>query len=178
MISKQERTELKTIVKQQYKVLRSELEQRQYELHEELETEIAEKFSDDDQQWAVVQHKVHEACMEANRQINDALYEGGYEARGSTERMWVQTPQMRKPAEKRNELRHLAASRITTQVKAAQLRLQREEADLLRTLAVGAIESEEARQFLAAIPTVGELVPASRLAEIEAQLTDDEDPDV
>lgn len=45
---------------------------------------------------------------------------------------------------------------------------------MLRTLAVGAIESEEARAFLAAIPSVSELVPAARLAELEASMTDDD----
>jgi hypothetical protein len=60
---------------------------------------------------------------------------------------------------------------IEAQIEGALMRLDREEADLLRTLAIGAIESEEARNFLSAIPTVAELVPASRLAELEASLT-------
>lgn len=170
MISKAERAELKTIVKQQYKVLRSEIEQRQYELHEQVEEEIATRFSDDDEQWAAMQHRIYEACSEANRTINDLLREYGYEVRGHTEREWVPTPRMSKPSEKQNELRHQAAAKINTRVKSAKLRLDREEADLLRTLAVGAIESEEARSFLASIPTVADLVPAARLAEIEADL--------
>ena len=70
------------------------------------------------------------------------------------------------------ELRRLANTRITAQVKGALLRLDRDEADLLRTLAVGAIESEEARIFLDRIPTVGELVSSARLAELEAGLQD------
>lgn len=173
MITKAERAELRTIVKQQFKVLRSELEQREHELYAGVEEEIVQRFAGDDQNWSVVQHKVHEAVMEANRQINDALHEGGYQARGSTERMWVNTPQIRKPEEDRQQLRALAQTRIRSQMKAAKLRLDRDEADLLRTLAIGAIESEEARAFLTAIPTVGELVPEARLAELEAQLAEE-----
>lgn len=174
MISKGERAELRSIVKQQFKVLRSELDQREMEMLADVEQEIVARYTDDDQAWSVVQHKVHEAVMEANRQINDALNEAGYQVKGSTERMWVRTPDMHQPQEDRHQLRRLATSRIHAQVRGAKLRLEREEADLLRALAVGAIESEEARNFLTSIPTVGELVPAARLAELEATLGDDE----
>lgn len=171
MITKGERTELRSIVKQQFKVLRSELEQRELEMDAEIEEEIVARFSADDTAWSVVQHRIHEAVMEANRQVNDALSEGGFQERGSTERMWIRSPDIRQPTEDKAQLRRLAHSRIVAQIKGAKLRLEREEADLLRTLAIGAIESEEARAFLSAIPTVGELVPASRLAELEATWT-------
>lgn len=48
-----------------------------------------------------------------------------------------------------------------------------EEADLLRSLAVGVVESDEARQFLTDIPTVAQLVPSTRLLEIEQGLSDE-----
>jgi hypothetical protein len=44
--------------------------------------------------------------------------------------------------------------------------VERQEADLLRTLAVEALESEEARAFLKMIPSVAELVPSTRLNEL------------
>lgn len=59
-------------------------------------------------------------------------------------------------------------------MRAALLRLSRQEADLLSELAIGVLESAEARAFLGAIPTVGELVPAARLAQLEAQFGADE----
>lgn len=173
MISKGERTELRSIVKQQFKVLRSELEQREMEMDAEVEAEISARYEHEDQAWSVVQHKVHEAVMEANRQINDAMAEAGFQMKSGTERMWVTAPRMSQPQEDKQQLRRLAHTRIAAQVRGAKLRLEREEADLLRTLAVGAIESDEARAFLAAIPTVGELVPAARLAEIEAAFTEE-----
>lgn len=46
----------------------------------------------------------------------------------------------------------------------------RQEADLLRSLAVDALESDEARSFLGRIPTVGELVPSVRLAELASAI--------
>lgn len=173
MITKGERTELRTVTRHQFRVLRQEVTVRQAELLAEIETEIAARFAEDDTTWAACQHAIHEAVMAANRGINDALREHGYEARGRTERMWLTEPSMTKPSGERGALRQHAQARINAQVKDALLRLDRQEADLLRTLAIGALESDEARAFLSAIPTVGELVPGSRLAELEAGLADD-----
>lgn len=173
MITKGERTELRSIVRQQFKVLRSEVQQREAEMRADLETQIHDRFAADDQQWSVLMHNVNEAVLEANRRINDALAEAGYQQKGASERQWVQSPNIRQPKEDEHQLRMVASTQVTAQVKAALLRLEREEADLLRTLAIGAIESAEARQFLSSIPTVSELVPAARLSELEASLREE-----
>jgi hypothetical protein len=175
-MTKGERTELRSIVRQQFKVLRSELVQRQAEMLAQIEDEIGVHFAEEDQKWAALQHAVHEAVLACNRQINDAIYEHGYEARGSSERIWITEPRMQQPVGKRVEMHRKADARITAQVRAAQLTLDRREADLLRTLAIGALESEEAQRFVGQIPTVGELVPTTRLAELEESLADGEEP--
>jgi hypothetical protein len=54
-------------------------------------------------------------------------------------------------------------------VQQALLALDRQEADLLRNLALDALETDAARGFLDRIPTVADLVPSRRLREIEAQ---------
>lgn len=165
-MTKAERAELRSIVKQQYKVLRNEVTQRQAELIAEVEQEIAERYAEADQTWEAFKHKVDEIVMAANRQINDALYEFGYQAKSGSERMWVHSPSISKPESERTELRRLAQARVNAQIRDAGVALDRQEANLLRDLAVGALESDEARAFLAAIPSVGELVPAARLREL------------
>lgn len=174
MITKGERTELRSIVRQQFKVLRNEIAQREAEMLAEIEDELTAKYAETDQGWSTVMHEVHEATMEANRRINDALYTAGYQVKGGSERMWVMTPTINQPTKDRQQLRHHATMKIRAQVKAALLRLDREEADLLRNLAVGALESDEAQAFLTAIPSVSELVPAARLQELEASLKADD----
>lgn len=171
-ITKGERTELKSIVRQQFKVLRAELEQRELEMIAGVEDQITAKYAADDDTWSVLQHQVHEAVMACNRQVNDALYEHNYAVKGNSERMWINEPNLRQPQEKRMELRRHSHSHIKAQVRAARLDLERREADTLRTLAIGALESDEAQRFLESIPTVGELVPTARLAELEASLED------
>lgn len=170
MITKGERTELRSIVRQQFRVLRSEVVQRQLEMAAQVETDLAERYADGDAAWQGIMHEIHEATLEANRRVNDALNNAGFQVKGNYERVFISCAPIQQPTQDRMQLRHLAQTRIAAQVKAALLRLEREEADLLRTLAVGAIESDEARQFLERIPTVGELVSVARLAELEASL--------
>lgn len=170
MITKGERTELRSIVRQQFKVLRAEVMQRQAELLADVDQQIAGRFSNEDQAWGVASHKVQEIVLEANRMMNDVYRELLGEAH--VEQSYVRGILPRKPEQQRTDLRHQAASKIGADVKGAMLRLDREEADLLRTLAVGALESEEAHGFLTAIPTVASLVPVARIAELEAQFRD------
>lgn len=175
-INKGERTELKSIVRGQFKVLRAELDQREIEMRAEVEDQIATKNAAADERWEVLQHEVHEAVLACNRQINDAIVKHGYQAKGPTERLWVNEPKMSAPNGMAHEqqVRQNAVIRIRAQVNDARLRLDRQEADLLKTLAVGALESDEAQAFLGQIPTIGQLVPSGRLAELEASLGGDE----
>lgn len=167
-MTKAERTELRQIVKGQFAVLRAEIDQRKAELITEVDGQIDEKFAVDDKAWADAAHLAHEAVMEANRKVNDAYRDLTGERH--VERMYVGAQLPSRPREERFRLQQTSRHQIDATVRGALLRLQRQEADLLRTLAVGAIESDEARAFLEAIPSVGELVPAARLTEIEASL--------
>lgn len=168
MINKGERTELRSIVRQQFKVLRSEVEQRGIELVAELLGQVNVKYADEDAAWGVAAHGAHEAVLEANRQINDIYRE--LLGDRHIERMYVAAQVPTQPIKHRRLLEGEGRKRVEASVSAALLKLSRDEADLLRNLAVGALESDEARAFLSGIPSVGELVPAARLAELEAAL--------
>lgn len=175
-MTKGERTELRSVVRQQFKVLRSEIGQRQAELNAEARRLLNAKETEDDQKRANVDFLVNEAVLEANRKINDILRDEGFEVKGHSERMWIAAPSSMWGSRHsgggtdKQRLEQQTAADIAEKVKTALTTIDRQEADLLRELAVGALESEEAKAFLAAIPTVSQLVPASRLVELEAQL--------
>lgn len=187
MITKAERTELRSIVRGQFKVLRHEVEQRQAELLADLDSQIATRYADEDRQQQALMFRAHEICEAAGREITDLLKGSGvvHGHADITGRFAEDTPEVsiERPVRvlmetvtwskaDRLQLRRAAVERLQASVKGALLNLERREADLLRTLAVGAIESAEARAFLEAIPTVAELVPAARLLELEAQFGD------
>ena len=82
----------------------------------------------------------------------------------------IDQPYIRWDVTDRLALRHAALKDIEARAAAAVLSLSRQEVDLLEQLARVALESEEAMAFLASIPSVGELVPAARMDELEAAL--------
>lgn len=185
MITKGERTELRSIVRQQFKVLRHEVEQRQAEMLADLDEQIAQRYAQVDAERQALMWKAHEICEAASRELTDLLSGTAAHKGEDHPRLLGEEVSVRQPVsvrmericwstEDRVQLRRAAVERLEANVKGALLNLERREADLLRTLAVGAIESEEARAFLEGIPTVAELVPAARLAELEAQF--DETP--
>lgn len=161
-ITKAERAELRSVVRGQCKVLRSEIEQRKAELVVELDQEIHDRFGDEDRRRAAVEDRIAEIAAVAEREITDLLLSEDLGV--SISRPYrLSTPVLNWPQEGRNEMRRLGLRQIDARVRDAQVRLDRQEADLLRTLSIDAIESDDAKAFLAAIPTVGELVPSARM---------------
>lgn len=170
MITKAERGELRSLVRQRFKLLRSEVGQRASELMSDLETAVTDRFAAEDQRWADASFKIGEAAREANRIANDIIREFVPTWR---EKEVVGCVQLGKPnTQERHQLRREGQARIEAQVRAAMLKLDQQEADLLTRLALGVLESEEARAFLGEIPTVSALVPAVRLLELEQSLRD------
>lgn len=170
-MTKTERQELKSIVRQQFRVLRQEVEHRATEVANEAEHAINNRYTDEDEAWEAATTEAHRLVLEANTRIND-LYRN-LPGRYHEDDIYIGFRPPRRNQEKRADLRRLATSDIETKVADATLRLARQEADILRDLSLGALESEEARGFLAGIPAAAELVPLARLAELEADYNKD-----
>jgi hypothetical protein len=165
-----ERRELRSVVRQQFKVLRAEVEQRRSELTAEAAEKVRQKYASADKEVDDLNWRIEQIVDQANKDIRDAVKKTQGESDGGT---WTWSGAIRAPhIAHRNEDRYALNGALTAgidaQAKQALLTLERQEADLLRQLALDALDSDEARAFLSRIPTVAELVPASRLLEIEA----------
>lgn len=175
MITKAERTELRSVVRQQFRVLKDEVAQRQAELEAEIDAEVASKWGARDERFAELRRQIEDITDEANNKLR-ALLNGHPDRDTLTVQRFAPASISRFSDDQlRHKLRAAARSDLQACVGAALVKLGRQEADLHRQLAVGALESEEARSFLSSIPSVSELVPAARLRELEASLQDDED---
>lgn len=172
MITKGERSELRSLIRQRFKVLRADVEARRAELMVELQSRITARFADEDKAWDDAMFLIQETVKEANRKANDVLRDVWPEKYTDTSREYslVQAQAVAKPTQERRTLHGDGVARIDAQVKGAFLTLDRQEAELLTRLVAGAIESDEARAFLGEIPTVSALVPADRLLELEQSL--------
>lgn len=169
-----ERRELRTVVRQRMKVLRADVEQRRMELLADAEARLVDRYRQQDKQIEDLNFAIAEVAEKASREITDLIIA----ARGDTEGVSIrrpvriQTPRLNSYTEDRAQLHRAMVAGVEAQVKQALLSLDRQEADLLQSLALQTIETDAARQFLAGIPSVGELVPAARLNEIEAAFDD------
>lgn len=172
-MNKTERTELRGVVRNQFRVLRKEVEQRMAEMIAEGEQQILDRFHDADVTRNEIDEQVNEILNDALKKIRDvcaARPDAGVPKRLNFSGGWVTWA-----PDRRGELRAALYTNLRARAEGAKLTLERQEADLLRNLAVGALESAEAHQFLGTIPTVAELVPAVRLAELEAQFDAEDD---
>lgn len=172
MITKGERTELRSLIRQRFRVLRADVRQREAELLAELENRITLLFAADDKAWNDAIYLIEEAAREANRKANDILRGLNVEGLVLEGRDFsiVTARSLTKPVGHRVQMRREGGARIEAQVKGAMLQLDRQEAELLTRLVAGALESDEARAFLGEIPTVGMLVPTERLLELGRSL--------
>lgn len=168
-MTKTERNELRGIVRTQFKVLRAEVVQRQAEVLAEIEQEIEKRYVGEDRRRQAVMDRLGEIVGAASREATDVLKaeEVGVSISRPI-RVWHENIEW--PKDDRISLRRQALAAFEAKVAAAKLALDRQEADLLRKLAVGALDSDEAKSFLEGIPTVGELVPVSRLQELVGDL--------
>ncbi len=171
MISPGERRELRAVVRAQIRVLRTEVKQREAELVAEAESRLVDRYRDEDKRVDDLNFRITEIGRDAQRQIEDLLREfgegedGGRFGRNAGH---VSVYGVTRRSEDRSQLHKAMEAGVKQQVSQALLKLDRQEADLLRALAMESLESDAARAFLERIPTVGELVPAARLWEIEA----------
>lgn len=169
-----ERRELRTVVRQRMKVLRADIEQRRMELLADAEARLVERYRQQDKTIDDLNFKIQEIAEQASREITDAIIAVRGDADGVSIRrpIKVNAPRLSSYTEDRAQLHRAMVAGVEAQVKSALLNLDRQEADLLTSLAMHTIETNAARQFLSAIPSVADLVPAARLAEIEASFDD------
>jgi hypothetical protein len=165
-----ERRELRSVVRQQFKVLRAEVKQRELELVGEMERRLVERYRNADKAIDDLNWQIREVVDAAQRQVDDLVRAAGdvVETGMGFGPISLYTPQVRGRSEDRSQLHRAMSAAIKEQVTQATLALERKEADLLRLLALESLETDAARGFLARIPTVAELVPAARLREVEA----------
>lgn len=159
-----ERRELRSVVRSQMKVLRAEVAQRKVTLAAEVEARLVARYEDDDRRADEVTAQARQIVRDANAELESLVRESGLfqtEARD-----FMLTPRLYRKTD-RSRLREAMLAGIEAQSRQALLELDRREADLLRELAVDALKTSAARAFLEKFPTVTELVPSSRLTEIE-----------
>ncbi len=161
-----ERRELRSVVRAQYKVLRAEVEARKAELLAEGEERLRQRYLAEDKKIHDMNKKIESIRVRAEKQIADAMAEVGLTDLYSKREVRVSNLYLRND-DTRSRLRQAFTSTVLAQAKAALLTLDRQEADLLKGLAIDSLKTEQGREFLRAIPEIVALMPSNTLKEVE-----------
>lgn len=180
-----ERNELRRVIRARFKVLRAEVARREQELCAEIETELAQRYAAQDAAIGKARADHARAQVEAQPEMDD-LNQRMQDVRSNLKSSGAAIAELLRTKHpeldvnlltsgnftvadrNRAQLRRAALAAFPERVADAQLDLERQEASLLERIAIGALASDAARDFLGSIPTVAALVPSARMHELAA----------
>ncbi len=169
---KTERVELRRVIRQRMKILRADVKSREAELLEELNAALDERFAAEFKRYEDAQYLVEQARDKCNREVNDiwrAHFGNDVWGTKSDKALVLIQPVGCPVNRQKGQARYDGQAQIQRRVLAALAEIERRECALLEELAADAMETDDAKSFLARIPTVGELVPAARMAAIAGE---------
>lgn len=160
-----ERTELRRLVRLRIRLLRSQIADQHATQMSQIDTRVAAKFQEDRAKADELRTKLDRIVTRANRQAEALL--ANYPDIAEPRAHMFSRPWITRPDQGRDKLRKAMVAAVTAQTEQAKLRIATLEAELLSTLALNALKTVAAQNFVAAIPEIGDLMP-ERLTAIES----------
>jgi hypothetical protein len=168
-MTKGEREELKSLVRQRAKVARSLAAQRAAELRSDFERQLDASYSyDQDAIWQESYKVAKQVADEAQERVHARCRELGIPDEFAPKIVmgWARQGQQA-TKERRGELRKIAHVQIEAIEKAARTEIERASVDVQTELVAHGLTSEAAKQFLAKMPAVETLMPSLSIEQIE-----------
>ena len=167
-MTKADRDALIRIAKARAKQAEREAETQEKILIVEVLDLMTAEFEARDQMWADATAIAEEAATKANVQIQARCAELGIPPRYAPqlELGWRSRSLEFANRDRRGELRKLAEARAAAVTKTAKTAIQASALDIEERLVLGGLESEQAREVIASMPTVADLMPALTLEDL------------
>lgn len=167
-MTKGEREELRRLVNERARLAKARVEQRQAELLADVEAKLAAKYDFDDEVWADVTAAARQAVKQADDFIAQKCRELGIpeEFRPGITIGWYKRGE-NAVSLRRGELRKVAQTQIAAAGKKAKNTIDTAALERREALALGALESAEAKAFIESMPTVEALMPPLDVRELE-----------
>jgi hypothetical protein len=169
-MTKQERSDFLSLIKKREKVLKSQAQERSAALLAEFDIQSAKiHHFDDDEIWAKAKAEAEAACVEAQKIISERCkslgipeefapgIHFGWHGRGHNA-----------VSDRRAELRRAAKSKIEALEKETLARIERMSLESQTSILAQGLQTEAAREFLDAMPTMASLMPPLDVPEIQA----------
>ena len=177
-MNKSERADLKTLVRRRFTQLRKDVDVRVKEIVAEAAVDRVQPDSAEAVARQEFELYVARRIQDARSDIAKAFEEmmgpfplsklrsGGLDETGKPEQLvGGRTPQWDQQHE--HQVMMAAQQSAIAKGEAAKADLERQEVDMLEKLTLDGLETEAAKEFLASIPTVGELIPTSMMPQLE-----------
>jgi hypothetical protein len=162
-----ERRALKALVKMKVKALRAGIEHEHAKQLAEIDGRVAEKFRDDDRKMGEFKRLVSEVVDRANNEIIQLTAEYVDILGHNQNNRLLAMPHIYQRDDGKHELQRALIAAVHAQTAAARNRATQLEVELLETLEIGALKTDEAKEFVKGLPTVDSLMPSDRLTAIE-----------
>jgi hypothetical protein len=164
-----ERFSLERVVKMRAEVLRGNVKAKRAEMLADVEARLSQTYQQYEEAWKGAVLKAQEAISAVNEQVKETLAAEGVPVTfmPSMVTMWMERGESAW-AGRRNELRKRAEARITAGVEAAVLKVSTWEADTMTKLLATSLSSEEAAAFLAALPSIDDIMLSFEVKDLEA----------
>jgi hypothetical protein len=166
-----ERAELRTLVRMRVKLLRSQIADRHATQMAQIDGRVAAKFQEDRSRIEELKTELDRVVTRANRAAKVVLAK--YPDVAEMRTHMFSRPWINQPDQGKDKLRKAMVAMVTAATESAKLRVAKLEAELLSELALSAIKTDQAKEFVRTIPDIEELMPADRLNEIEARFDAD-----
>jgi hypothetical protein len=167
-LNKADRDALIRVVKDRAKLAEKDVAARARVLLAEVLDLMAAEFAANDALWSDQLLLAEEGVRLLNAQIRQRCSEVGTPARFAPDVTvhWHSRSSEFSERERRNELKALAEARIAALVDTAKVEVQRQSSDLAEKLIIDGLDSEAARRFVEALPTIEQLMPPLSLDEL------------
>ena len=171
-IGKSERDDLRRLIQQREKVLKSAAKQRTAELLADFENQIGSEFSfDDDEVWEAAMRAAIIEVEHAKQRIAGRCRELGIPPRfaPTLEVQWVHRGYDNQVACRKDELRRMAKTRIAPMEAKAVVEVEMSCLKAQTELTAAGLTSEAARGFIEQLPAIEILMPKLSYAEVAGE---------
>ncbi|MGH3305312.1 MAG: hypothetical protein ACRDOK_27340 [Streptosporangiaceae bacterium] len=168
-MTRRDRDDLAKVARMRARLAKDGIAAREAALLADVEEQLSAVYKFDHDAWADITRHAQQLIKDADRQIAERCRELGIreEFRPKLELGWMRRGE-NASSERRGELRRTSQTRIAALGKEAKMAIDGRAAEILTELIAGGLESEDAKAFLATIPTAEHLMPRLTLPELEA----------
>ena len=166
-----ERDELAALVRKRERVAKTDAKQRAARLRADAEAQLGTIFGAEDAAWADITAKASELIRAANDELHQRC-----RSLGIPQQMWPRLNlgwsgrDLYGDRQRRAEIRGMVDRRIAELEATARLEIERTSLETQTALLAGGLETDEARRFLAAMPTAEQLRPALDMTALEVTM--------